>query len=512
MTQEYNRRKNSNRYQEIIKYLISVCIIVGAVFASRYLASLIETPATQESNALIAQVDVDPVSNWLGSLDLVVPGTVRPHREIRIASEVGGRVTRKYPQFQAGRFVVAGTKLAEIDPQDYQADLNVLQADLEQSKKRREENSRQIEGEKRNVDLAKQNLSIEQREFNRVQRLASALSRSEVDQARRALNNARTNLTARENALELLKASATRLQSAIAVAENQLRRSEITLRRVTIKAPVDGVIVSERVQENNFVRVGDEIAIFEDTSVAEVRCNLTTSELSWIRKNSLIGPEVSMDSEPDINATADKDSAGAKQPSGSPTKADPRTLAYQLPQTDVTIYESVAPDIQWTGKLSSFDGIGRDEVTKTIPCRIIVPQPIATDAAGPRALVRNMYVKCRIEIQTSNENQQNDLFFFDELALQPGNFVWKVVDSKLKKARVEVVDRTEKVVNGKRKGLVICRAIEGNLGTQDQVVVSPLSQPTENAEVIVAQSHSSSSDNAPRDKKTSTVSSGSSKK
>ena len=512
MTKEYDSRKSSNRYQEIVKYLISVCIIVGAVFASRYLASLIETPETQESDALITQVDVDLVSSWLGTLDLVVPGTVRPHREIRIASEVGGRITRKYPEFQAGQFVVAGTKLAEIDPQDYQADLNVLQADLEQSKKRREENSRQIEGEKRNVDLAKQNLSIEQREFNRVQRLASALSRSEVDQARRALNNARTNLTARENALELLKASATRLQSAIEVAENQLKRSELTLGRVTIKAPVDGVIVSERVQENNFVRVGDEIAIFEDTSLAEVRCNLTTSELSWIRKNSVIDSQVSTDNESNTSAMVDKDSAAAKQQASSTTKLDPRTLAYQLPQTDVTIYESVDPDIQWTGKLSNFDGIGRDEVTKTIPCRIIVPQPIATGAAGPRALVRNMYVKCRIEIQTSNENQQNDLFFFDELALQPGGFVWKVVESKLKKARVEVVDRTEKVVNGKRRGLVICRAIEGNIGTQDQVVISPLSQPTENAEVIVAQSDSSSTDSAQLDRNTSAVSSGSSKK
>jgi len=175
--------------------------------------------------------------------------------------------------------VLAGTKLAEIDAKDYQADLNVLMADLEQSKKRLEENEKQIEGAKRNLELGKNELKIQQREYGRTKRLASALSRSEVDQARQALNSARTMLTGRENTLGLLKASSVRLQSAVKVSENQLKRSKLNLGRVTIVAPVDGVIVEEAIQENDFVRVGDRIAMFEDTSIAEVRCNLTTNDV-----------------------------------------------------------------------------------------------------------------------------------------------------------------------------------------------------------------------------------------
>ncbi len=467
MTEKYVKRKQSNVSREVVKYSISALILLLSVFAAIWLSRLAEKPATQDSDALVMQVDVSPVSNWFGALDLEVPGMVKPHREIQISSEVGGKILKKYPQFQAGSFVLAGTKLAEIDAKDYQADLDVLKADLEQSKKRLEENKRQIEGERRNVELAENDLEIQERDFARTKRLASALSRSEVDRARQALNNARTVLTGRKNALELLKASSVRLKSAVTVSENQLKRSQLNLGRVTIVAPTDGVIVEESVQENDFVRVGDRIAVFEDTSIAEVRCNLTTSELNWVRQNSK-GQETA-----GVDATAEKVS-------------DPRLLAYQLPKTDVRIFEIEAPEVQWTGTLSRFDGIGRDEVTKTIPCRIIVPKPIVDAESGPRALVRNMYVKCRIEVQTSSGGDDEGLLVFDELALQPGNYVWKVVDSKLSKARLEVVDRTERTVDGKRQGLVICRAIDGSISSGDRVVVSPLAQPTNDAQVIVS--------------------------
>ena len=473
MTEKYVKRLQSNVSREVIKYSISALILVLSIFTAVWLGGLGKKPATQDSDALITQVDVAPVTDWFGTLDLVVPGTVKPHREIQISSEVGGKIVKKYPQFQAGGFVLAGTKLAEIDAKDYQADLNVLMADLEQSKKRLEENKRQIEGEKRNVELAENDFEIQKRDFARTKRLASALSRSEVDQARQALNSAQTMLTGRKNALGLLKASSTRLQSAVTVSENQLKRSQLNLGRVTIVAPVDGVIVEEAIQENDFVRVGDRIAMFEDTSIAEVRCNLTSSELSWVRKNS-----------------KGKDEASENGALTAET-VDPRLLAYQLPQTDVTIFEADDPDVRWTGTLARFDGIGRDEVTKTIPCRIIIPQPIVDAESGPRALVRNMYVKCRIEVQTSSSGDGRGLMVFDELALQPGSYVWKVVDRKLVKAYLEVVDRTEKTVSGKRQGLVICRAIDGSVRAGDQVVVSPLSQPTDNAEVIV-------SDDSPR--------------
>ena len=87
----------------------------------------------------------------------------------------------------------------------------------------------------------------------------------------------------------------------------------LELRRTKIVAPADGVIVSESVQQDAFVRQGERVLQFENTDVSEVRCNLTTTDLDWIRLNS-------------------RDREAAKS-------------IYQLPKTDVKIYDTAEPDV-----------------------------------------------------------------------------------------------------------------------------------------------------------------------
>lgn len=461
MPETSHRRLSSNRTTEIFKYVCSAVIIAAAVGVFIFLSGLAEKPARKDSTALIPQVSTETVTPYFGTLDLVIPGSVKAHREIKVAAEVVGKIVKKYPEFQAGNFVLAGTPLAEIDAEDYKADQKTLAADVQQAEKRIVENQRQIEGEQRNLKLALEDFKIQQRDFKRTQRLADSLSRSEVDQARRALNAAQASLTSRKNAVGLLEASAVRLKAGLEMNRSQLDKSKLNLGRVSIVAPVDGVIVSEAIQENDYVAPGTAIAMFEDVSVAEVVCNLTTTELNWIRKNS-------------------------KPDSDKPQSADPRLRAYQLPKTEVTIFESEDAEVTWKGSLERFDGIGRDEITKTIPCRIIVPNPITETEYGPRALVRNMYVKCRVEVDTSGSDETQDLLAINEMALQPGNFVWKVVDGKLQRASVEIVDRTERGTGDSKIGIVILRSLEGSISVDDEVVVTPLSQPTNGAIVDVA--------------------------
>jgi hypothetical protein len=97
-----------------------------------------------------------------------------------------------------------------------------------------------------------------------------------------------------------------------------------------------------------------------------------------------------------------------------------------------------------------------------------------------------MYVKCRVEVDTSSSDETQNLLAINEMALQPGNFVWKVVDEKLKLARVEIVDRTERGKGDAKKGVVIVRSLDGSIAVDDEVVVTPLSQPTDGAIVKVA--------------------------
>jgi len=159
---------------------------------------------------------------------------------------------------------------------------------------------------------------------------------------------------------------------------------------------------------------------------------------------------------------------------------------YQLPKTGVDIYDTDEPDVVWKGVLERFSGIGRDPVTKTTPCRIIVPTPIVQAKTGPRALVRGMFVKCRIEVQASAGDMTNDLISFSERALQPNGDVWFVREKKLLKSSVSVVDRMEwENAAGKTEINIVARVKSGDLKPGDTVVISPLGQPAVGTEVLI---------------------------
>ncbi len=439
---------------EIFRYAISVLIIALAIAGFFYLKGFAKKPGEKDPEVLIPEVILGTASKHVGTIDLVVSGTVVAHNEITIATEVSGRVSKKFPDCLAGNYVQKGTPLVQIDAETYELALKTIEAELEQADKRIAETDKQIGGEEKNLKLALQDMAIQEREFSRLRRAASAISRSELDQARRAVNTAKTQVTARNNAIVGLNATRATLVSAKKLSSRRLERAQLDLRRTQIVAPADGVIVTEGVQQDDFVAQGQMIAMFEDKQIAEVRCNLTTTDLDWVRLNS-----------------KDK-SAGS---------------IYQLPKTDVGIFDAREPTVVWKGVLERFSGIGRDPVTKTTPCRILIQQPVVEGPAGPRALERGMYVKCRIEVQASAGDAENDLIAFSESALHPNNDVWIVRDSKLEKAKITVIDRTE-LINadtGQPEYVIVARVVTGQLQPGDQVVISPLSQPTVGAEVNV---------------------------
>lgn len=455
----YFRQLNHSVSRELVKYLVSFLIVGSGVVAFVVLKSLAKPPATQASNALVQQVNIVEAKPYSGVLDRVVSGTVVPHREIRIATEVAGGVIKKYAACEAGNFVSRGEKLIEIDSEEYELDIKTLEAEVVQSEKRIEENRQQILGERSNIELARKDLALNQREFERNRRLAGVISQSELDQSRRTLNSSQSQLTNRESNLSTMNAATARLEAALELSNRQLEKAKLNLRRTTIVAPQDGVIVQEMVQEGDYVPKGTQIVVFEDTEQVEVLCNLTPKDLKWVRDHAPAGSgEVSFDSR----------------------------AAYRLPKTEVTIVDPANRSVVWRGTLERFDGIGRDEVTKTIPCRIVVDTPVVQTKSGAHALVRGMFVKCRIEVSASNVS--DDLVLFPAMALQPDNCVWTVENKTLHHVAVIVADRIERDVAGKKEQFVVVHAGEKTIRSGDSIIVSPLSQPTEGAPVLLKDS------------------------
>lgn len=454
---------------ETAKYLISVSILALGAAVAFGLSLLKEPPPTQNTKLLVPMVKTIEAAPYAGQLDKIISGTVVPYREIRVAAEVSGNVVKKYDDFEAGNFVNKGDKLLEIDPTDYQLMLETGKAEVEQSQKMLEETEQEIIGAQRNIKLAETEYQLALDEYDRNTKIKRALSSTELDQSKRNLLSAETGLTTRRNTLDMLNARVKRMEAALTLAQAQLNRTQLNLDKTTIVAPDDGVIVREMVQEGDYVRAGDPLVTFEDTSRSEVICHLTPTDLAWVRSNAPASSEFDSDSE------------------GS--ESDQFRSVYYLPKTKVSVYETGNPSVVWEGILERFDGIGRDESTRTIPCRVTIKNPIIETELGPRALVRGMYVKCKIQVQTSADKSKRSFLSLPAVAVHPGNVVWVVrnpeTDPRLEQLKVEVVDYAEQLVDDEVKKIVVISEDKDSVRAGDLVVRSPLSQPSNQAEVIL---------------------------
>ena len=382
--------------------------------------------------------DLAPLANTAmvlahdGGINLSVDGVVTPYREIELSAEVAGRILRKAPEARSGHFVTRGTLLYEIDPRDYELELQRLDEQLQQAEATRAETAVELDNTQKLIDLSLEEHELQKRELNRVTRLAGAVSESEVDKVKRSEWMSRNTMLTLQNQLLLIGSRRRGLENARNLVQTQIEKSRLDLARTRIVAPVDGVIVRDPVEQDSFVQKGAVLAVVEDTTKVEVLCNLKMEELVWIWRQGHPESQPAVPSE----SPSELPLAGGDDPdqSLSVRHIDGRAH-YELPQTPVTVIFRMQGDqtrFQWRGSLTRFEGSGIDEKTRTVPCRVVVDDPrevtVAGDDArvGPPALVRGMYVTVAIHATPNTQFVR-----LPEAAVQPGKTVLRVRDGRL---------------------------------------------------------------------------------
>ena len=322
-------------------------------------------------------------------LQLVVDGSVVPFREAKVAAEVAGKIESKTDNCEAGAYVEANELLMTIDPTDYELEVE----QLTQLKNQESQSLREVDQEKdntgRSIKIAKQDLELQQKEVDRQNQLRNGFtSPAEIDKAQRALLAATQQLVSFENQLSLLRERRLRFEAAEQLAESQLKRAKEDLKRTQIRAPISGVIVSENVDLHSFVTRGTTLVTIDDTSKAEVATSLRMDQLYWVLNQQLDG--------------------NSDQPKSNSSR-------YKLPETQAIIeYELSGHDsvkYYWKAKLMSYDGIGMNAETRTVPVRVVVDNPDQHVSAngeprtvnGATALVRGMYVRVKLLINPKPE-------------------------------------------------------------------------------------------------------------
>jgi len=215
-------------------------IMIGAILVARVMIMLRPEPPRRPPEPEAPIVSVETVMAGSGPILVFGGGTVRPHWEIDIAPEVGGKIVAASPNLQSGGHVSAGEVLVRIDPADYEN--RVQQAE---------------------ADVATQRVALLQAEEE------AQIARTEYDQFR-ARESRRGNGAAPPSPLVLREPQLQAARAALARAEAQLRDAELVLSRTAVTSPFDGRVRSEVADLGRLVTAGQSLGQIYASDAVEV--------------------------------------------------------------------------------------------------------------------------------------------------------------------------------------------------------------------------------------------------
>lgn len=202
------------------------------------------SPEPETAPALLAPVvDVRVVAPAVRALSVETQGTVRPLREIKLVSQVAGRVENVSPRFAQGGFFAVDEPLVKIEDIDYQ--FLIARAESQ-------------------VAAAKQKLAEE---------------RGRALQAKREWRDLGT---VQANALFLREPQVASAKAALRASEADLEAARLDLARTSIGAPFNGRISEKFVDVGQYVSLGTVVANIYDTDVAQVRLPLTDQQVALL--------------------------------------------------------------------------------------------------------------------------------------------------------------------------------------------------------------------------------------
>ena len=444
--------------QAMVRWLLPLVILGAAIGGFVALGGPKPPPRKAVEAPTAMPVRTASLEAGNGRIEIEADGVVVPLREITLAAEVSGRVLRKTEACNEGQSVTRGMLLFEIDPRDYELDVDRLERELSQARLAIEEIDEEIVQNAGSLDLARRQVELAKREVARLDTLKAGriITESEHDRALRDELTAANVLTAQEGQKRVLAKRRSRLVEAESLASTMLDKAKLDLSRTRITAPTDGMVVEDKVEQESFVAKGTPVVMIEDTSAAEVKTSLRMDEVARVW-------------------------------GGRKAAAEGGGEARDIPESPAKVVFSIGDRrYEWDGVLSRYEGKGLDEKTRTLPCRVRVPEPrrvraidrygapLATlPADAPRSLLRGMFVEVWLQVDVPRP-----LVSVPEEAVRPSGEVFVMRDGRL----IVLHPRPFHAAAGR----VVFDQEESGLEPSDRIVVSQLANPRAGMELVEA--------------------------
>jgi RND family efflux transporter MFP subunit len=176
-------------------------------------------------------------------------GTVIPAKQVALRTEVEGRIIRKNTELIPGGIIGKGELVAQIDPLDYQLLVNEREAEVAEARY--------------SLELEEGQQIIAKEEWHLLEEEVVAMQASK-------------SLALREPHLRFVRA---KLQAA----ESRLAAAKLSVKRTTINAPFNGLVLDNYIEQGQLISSQTELATLAETDQFWVQVTIPVSRLSRIR-------------------------------------------------------------------------------------------------------------------------------------------------------------------------------------------------------------------------------------
>jgi HlyD family secretion protein len=203
-------------------------------------------------------------------------GAVSPLLTITVGSEVSGKLTDVLVDFNSR--VTKGQKLAQIDPSTFKSRLQSAEADL--VVQQATVGSREVD-----VSTAKVNRDQAQRDLDRSKQLfeKGLISQNETEKARNTYEQA-------QNSVKIAEANYNNARSQIVKVKANLDQAKIDVSRTEIISPVDGVVISRKVDAGQTVAASMQapelFQIARDLSQIQIETKVDEADIGSIKEGA----------------------------------------------------------------------------------------------------------------------------------------------------------------------------------------------------------------------------------
>jgi len=241
--------------KKIIGIIIALVVVTGVILGLTVFKGGKNGPIKYRTEA-VGRGDIEAL--------VVTSGTLNPLETIDIGAQVSGKIEKLYADFNTA--VKKGDLVAELDQEPLQMKI--------------QQNEASYKTRLASLEQAKVNLQIAEKAFARAKTLfaKNLLSDEEMDASEASFLNSKSSVLSAE--------------AGLAQAKSTLDLSKVDLSYASIRAPVDGVVITRKVNTGQTLQSGFNVPVLfqvaTDLTKMKVECDVDESDIGRVKEGQKV--------------------------------------------------------------------------------------------------------------------------------------------------------------------------------------------------------------------------------